>query len=365
MKRMELLDCGRFFAAFYVMLFHYTFNGIVNGKITSVQHISGFTDISKYGYLGVEFFFMISGYVIFFSAQDKTASQFITSRFLRLYPAFWTAVLFTSFFAFFWGGVMMAVSPIQTVANLTMWPALFDQKFVDAVYWTLNYEMSFYFAVFIVLLAAGHGMLTRVILLWPLLLLCALILNVEQLPYMGGHYNFFAAGAVLAVLKQKSEVRGWIALAVSFFLCMFYGIGHAELLELKRGALYSPVMISLIICSFFAFFLLNNTEAGSAISIPGSKILGALTYPLYLVHAHFGYMIINQFAHEGNKILVYSLLIVLVLVISYGIHRIVELNLSHFWKELFDRYVGAPALRCERGVEKWRANAAADWGRKR
>lgn len=109
MSRLQLLDYGRFAAAIAVMLFHYTFNGTVNGKITSLTHIPELISITKYGYLGVEFFFMISGYVIFYSAKHRNAAQFVVARATRLYPAYWTAVLFTSCMIFFFGGEQMII----------------------------------------------------------------------------------------------------------------------------------------------------------------------------------------------------------------------------------------------------------------
>lgn len=56
MKRIALLDYGRFFAALAVMASHYFFGGIVNQKISSIDHIDSVANIAKYGYLGVEFF---------------------------------------------------------------------------------------------------------------------------------------------------------------------------------------------------------------------------------------------------------------------------------------------------------------------
>nr|WP_275554988.1 acyltransferase family protein [Mixta sp. Marseille-Q2659] len=70
-NRVELIDYLRLIAALGVILFHYTFNGIDNGKISSISQIPALTQFTKFGYLGVELFFMISGYVIFFSAKKK------------------------------------------------------------------------------------------------------------------------------------------------------------------------------------------------------------------------------------------------------------------------------------------------------
>lgn len=70
--RMELLDYGRFFAAISVVAYHYSFNGIKGGKITSIDVVSPIAEsVFKYGYLGVDFFFIISGYVIFFLSLTR------------------------------------------------------------------------------------------------------------------------------------------------------------------------------------------------------------------------------------------------------------------------------------------------------
>lgn len=135
MKRLELLDGGRFVAACAVVMFHYFFNGIANHKITSLHHIPEVINFAKYGYLGVEFFFMISGYVIFFSAMNRSASEFAVSRAVRLYPAFWVALLFTTTIAYFWADTMMRVRISQVLANATMVPTLFGYPYVDGVYW--------------------------------------------------------------------------------------------------------------------------------------------------------------------------------------------------------------------------------------
>ena len=75
MERIKLLDSFRFIAILMVLLFHYysRWNGIhyqIEGDLL------GF----KYGYLGVEFFFMISGYVIYFTlTKTENFQKFLKS----------------------------------------------------------------------------------------------------------------------------------------------------------------------------------------------------------------------------------------------------------------------------------------------
>ena len=340
MKRLELLDYGRFFAAVMVVLFHYTFNGILNGKISSITHIEPLVEVTRYGYLGVELFFMISGYVIFFSAKTRTPSEFAVSRAIRLYPSYWFAVLFTSFFAILWGQDMMQVHITQIIANLSMIHSFIGIKDVDGVYWSLVYEISFYAAVTICLIAGLQKHLEKVFIAWPFLMLAAILFSMETLPYLGGYYCYFSAGAMFAIIKNKRSLVTIIPLGISFGLCILFSLHVAEAKTLRQGIEYSPYVISAIISAFFLFFLLQNSHIGQSLKLPKSKTLGALTYPVYLIHAHFGYMFLTQFATDSNKIFLYPLTLMIVLGIAYLMHRIIEIKLAPVWKILFNLTLG-------------------------
>lgn len=336
MKRIELLDYGRFLAIVGVVTFHYLFNGIANGKISSITYIPGISEIAKYGYLGVEFFFMISGYVIFFSAQNKTASEFAIARVVRLYPAFWFAVIFTSIFAFSWGGKLMSVSPTQIAINFTMIAPVFGHNFVDGVYWVLPYELKFYLLVLIFLLLGIQTKLKTVFFLWPFaLLLCKL--SGQHLPYLDGYYCYFAAGAILAIMKNNLTPKLAVALLICLILCISFSIANTPPVVKSKN---SDVVIVLIITILFLFFLCVNSEKGSDLKLYGSRVLGDLSYPIYLIHAHFGYMFISQFATEKNKYIIYIVTVLLVFMVSYLMNIFVEKKLLKMWKMFFQKTIG-------------------------
>lgn len=341
MKRLELLDYGRFAAALSVIAFHYFFNGISNGKILSITHIPALVSFSKYGYLGVEFFFMISGYVIFFSANNKTAGQFLASRAVRLFPAFWMAVLLTTIVAQVWGSQKMSVSLPQFVLNLTMFPNMFGQPYVDGVYWTLQYEWNFYFAVFVVLAIGLQSKLKLIFLLWPAYIFLAHTTGTSGAPYAGGYYCYFAAGALFAMRKEQKSVISLCALLLCAYLCVSFSAGKADELSISKGINFSEKVIGSIVIFQFLLFLFLTSRIGSTISITGSRLAGGLTYPMYLIHAHFGYIIISKFANNENRITIYILTISAVFVISYLIHIFVEQRLSKVWAALFSQSFGA------------------------
>lgn len=329
-------------AAAAVMAFHYLFNGIANGKVSSISHIPGLIEVAKYGYLGVDFFFIISGYVIFFSAQGKSAGEFASSRAARIFPAFWFAVPFTALFASIWGGPQMGVTLSQVLVNLTMVPNLFGVAPVDGVYWTLAYELGFYLLVLLCLMAGLKNHLSTLFLFWPALMLLAWLLGQSHRPLLGGYYAYFAAGTIFAIMRRRMTLPALAALLVCLFLCIDHAITQGMISSRIRNANYSALVIgSLIVVQFACFFLLNSAW-GQSCRLPFSRQVGALTYPIYLVHAHFGYMLLSRFATDENKALVYPLVAALVMAIAFFIHWAVEKRLAAFWKQFFNVTVGKP-----------------------
>ena len=339
-RRLELLDCGRFLAAIAVLVFHYFFNGIYNGKISTLS-FSPFAEIAKYGYLGVEFFFMISGYVIFFSAQNRTASEFAVSRAVRLYPAFWIAVPLTTVVSVYLGGTNMSVGPLQALANLTMVPTLLGFDFVDGVYWTLQLELNFYALILLCLLFLERK-LELILLLWPLAILAALLLGVSKYPYLGGYYSYFAAGAIFAIAKNKPSRWTIAALLICFGLCLNFSAGPYAKHATYAAVGYSPSAIGCIVTALFVFFVILNMPRFSTMQIRGSRLMGGLTYPIYLIHAHIGYMILSRFGSEQHKAASYLVTILCILATAYLIHDLVEQRCANFWRALFEAIVGKP-----------------------
>src|SRR6202035_4696902 len=101
-------------------------------------------DFTWFGWVGVEIFFVISGFVIANSASKSSPVEFLIGRALRLYPAVWicaTATLIVLVFAH--GSSSEFVRPY--IRAMLIYPR---GPWIDGIYWTLATEIVFYALVF-------------------------------------------------------------------------------------------------------------------------------------------------------------------------------------------------------------------------
>lgn len=328
--RLALLDYARFFAALSVVLFHFFYNGITNGKVTSIEK-TWFADIASYGHFGVQFFFIISGYVIFFSIKNKSAASFMKSRLKRLYPTYWFAVIFTSFFAFIWAqGTELAVTMQQSLVNLTMLHKFVGVDSVDGVYWTLVYEIVFYAIVFLILLFGNLKKVLGFLIAWPFLIIIANYFG-KTFFVFDMYFLYFVIGAMFALFKNKG-IKTPVALSV---LVLAAVAAYFQMYEAGMQKGNNILIVTAIYLTMLGFFTLLNIDRFRAVSLPRAQDLGGMTYPLYLIHAHFGYMVLNQFATPINYIWIYSLLIGFVLIMSWILWYVIEVKQANFWHQFF------------------------------
>ena len=134
-SRILELDALRGIAIIAVMLYHYT---------SRYVRLYGFHNTPPlefwYGRLGVEFFFIVSGFLIFMTlTKTKNSLDFIIARFSRLYPVFWASALFTFLIVSIFSLPGREVNGLKAVlSNLTMVPNLLGYPLIDGAYWFLE-----------------------------------------------------------------------------------------------------------------------------------------------------------------------------------------------------------------------------------
>jgi peptidoglycan/LPS O-acetylase OafA/YrhL len=122
---------------------------------------------AQYGFLGVPIFFIISGFVIAYSAEGRTTVGFAIARFSCIYPTFLFCMSFTFAIVLLLGGPHFEVTFAQWLANLFAAAPALGQPYIDTSYWSLVIEIVFYawVAVFLALGLFPRNIDT-IILIW-------------------------------------------------------------------------------------------------------------------------------------------------------------------------------------------------------
>lgn len=154
-SRLLYLDGIRGLAALAVALFHY------RGYITKLtEALPAFVDIAIcYGYLGVNVFFVLSGFVIAHSLGNERYSlpfvgRFVVRRQVRLAPPYWATVVFATFWLA--GFHLSRVNFFSLFAHLGYVQGILGYPHALDVFWTLCIEIQLYIA-FILFAWIGQG----------------------------------------------------------------------------------------------------------------------------------------------------------------------------------------------------------------
>ena len=142
------LDVVRFASATMVMVFHLAFWSWAGAGSSTIARLMPnqpsfpeLTPVAWVGWVGVEIFFVLSGFVIAYSAEGASAFAFFRSRFLRLMPAVWICA--TIAFAVLLAGDF---APFKELARHYLKTLVLIPKYqwIDGVYWSLCVEIFFY-----------------------------------------------------------------------------------------------------------------------------------------------------------------------------------------------------------------------------
>lgn len=161
--RYYLIQCLRFFAASFVVVYHAVFYVSTHGGQLPRDVAYYFGELSQ---LGILIFFAISGFVITSSVQRRTSGEFLWLRFLRIYPGFWLAVAavvalnVAVFGAFAWNR--------RTIAGLSLLPLGDVPRPLGGVEWTLVYEVFFYALVALLWTLRSNRVLGGFAVAWAL-----------------------------------------------------------------------------------------------------------------------------------------------------------------------------------------------------
>lgn len=347
-NRIYQIDLFRFLAAISVLFYHYLFRGYAADNLSNLN-FSEIGDFFKYGYLGVDIFFIISGFVISLSIKDRSLINFFISRISRLYPIYWVSVLLTFVVIISFGAPRYTADIKQFIFNLTMFQNYIGIENIDGVYWTLFIEMKFYIFVigsYLILNKLKKIKLDYLIYSWLTLTLIypfffkLLIFRIANYFLILNWSPYFIAGIIFyQIYQNKLNIKYSILLSVSFFVSLYHAISRIKELSLHYNTEFSPFIISSIILFFYLIMLLVSCKKMNNINHPRLTKIGILTYPLYLIHENIGFIIFNNFENLINKYVLIISTTIFMIFLSYLLSEFYEPKISHLLKSKLKKLV--------------------------
>ncbi|WP_328707776.1 acyltransferase family protein [Streptomyces mesophilus] len=325
--RLRVLDGLRLLAALLVVLYHYVGEG---GWSDPQRTFPVLGAIAPYAWLGVELFFLISGFVICMSAWGKPLTAFVRSRVVRLFPAYWFCVLATGAFLLLPGlpteGDRPTISQILT--NLTMVQNPLGVDDVDHSYWTLWAELRFYL-LFAVVAWIGVTRKRVVAFCW-LWTLAVVLAPAAGLPVLGLLANpvyapLFLSGIAFYLIRRNGPRQGapWALLGVNWLL--------AQHSMIEVSAHYSPhshrLSWTVCVAVVTAFYVLMAAVALGYLDRIDWRWLttaGAISYPLYLIHQAIGVHLLHLWRDALPPWVLLSAAVAVMVCVAWLIHRYVE-----------------------------------------
>lgn len=284
---------------------------------------------ASYGWTGVELFFLISGFVICMSSWGRSLGQFFTSRVVRLFPAYLFVVLLSAVVLWALPQVARPLAFRDVLTNLTMLQRPLGVRAIQAPFWTLWVELRFYllFAI-VVWLGLTYRRAVLFCVLWTVG--SVLALDTHSGPFIellaARRSSYFVAGiALFLIYRYGPNLLLWGIVGFSWLLSLHYLPGENNWNERANQPNWPAVIL---VTGAYAIMILLALHALDRISWRGLTVLGAISYPLYLLHEYVGYALIYHLRRYVEEHVLLILMIILVIVASWLIHRLVERPLS-------------------------------------
>jgi peptidoglycan/LPS O-acetylase OafA/YrhL len=302
--RLTFLDGLRGIAILVVMLFH-----SYARWPELVPFGSRFAQVPLffYGWLGVDLFFLISGFVIFMTLEKcDNFRDFILRRWLRLFPA----MLICSILVFVSVGLFPErpagaplwrdMLPGLTFIEPTWWGFVLGspQGVLEGAFWSLFVEVKFYFIAGLLYFFIGGR---KMIMVLTALFVCAAGISKLQHAFPGsplrvpdlilqaasaGQFGWFAAGALYYRYFHERKT-----------LLLLAAIGVASAAAIAAAGLRpQPTVAALIVALLFTLAVVQPWMQ-ALLSRRALLFLGFISYPLYLLHENMMVAMIVKIGH--------------------------------------------------------------------
>ncbi|MEL6830692.1 MAG: acyltransferase [Pseudomonadota bacterium] len=287
-QRVSLLEAGRGIAALMVVFFHANASSPYFGgpQIAWMRPLE----------VGVDFFFVLSGYVIMYAhcgdlGQSSLVKRYITNRAIRLFPTLWLVVILAALGQW----VLLGTFDVAMfLRSMVPYPSLLEAR--PQVVWTLRHELLFYSVFALLIVSKRVGM--SVVVAWGAGVMVFFLYSLFGNPtnsligfaFSTLHLNFLM-GALLCLWHQRHPVRSGSLLPLMLGAALLglwlwgrgqLGLGRLGLSDYSSVGATLGVLITGSVCAVIVHGLVR---AESRIQAPNWLLaLGASSYVLYLAH---------------------------------------------------------------------------------
>jgi peptidoglycan/LPS O-acetylase OafA/YrhL len=335
----------RFFAAAAVLFAH------LQHEAATRLPTAGFKPFTLIdGGIGVDLFFIISGFIMYHVSADKfackgAAGDFLVRRYLRIAPLYYLATALMLLATFTFDNAVSIAQPNwdHVAASFVFFPALNELGQAVPVLklgWTLNFEVYFY-AVFALTLLFGR----KAGLLVLLMLLGAVVLLAQVLPdppvavaFWGQSLVFeFLGGIGIALLYRRGAridgPQAWGVIVSS--LLLLAGLKWGGVVPYLPRALYAGVPAWLIVAAVVCAPFDEHQGAIKRCLAAG----GEASYAIYVIHP-FGIraatLIWDRLALPVQPFLYIALLMIVVIAGAFAVNVLIERPLDRWLRRLLE-----------------------------
>lgn len=358
-ERIEILDGFRFIAILSVALYHFYNRWTAPIYTENLYPYLNTYNYFSLGYLGVQFFFIISGFVIASTLETThTFGAFLKKRWIRLFPTLVICSTITFLvFNFFdpenlfprsKSGINLIYSITLVnpeLLNFILQPFHIQGSTIAGSYWSLWPEVQFYF------LAAALYYLNPSKFLPRFLIVAVSMYLLNKFMFNAVESNLFhlSANTPLAhVYLRIAEIFNlfkfslWFLAGVLFY--QLYRQNKKPFILPALGLIFifliydcSGLKMSLVVTGMFLLFLLF-IYAPRYLSFLKFKLfsrIGLVSYSFYLIHENIGVLFIHKFASVlGNQQGLFPLLVIILFAaFSVLLYAQIEKPLASFLKK--------------------------------